>query len=207
MARVKHYKLYEYQVNALTIKEGQVIYTMDTGKIFLDITDTVRIQVSNLYKITSAEKSTITPITNGIYFITDTREFQFYDGTSWNPLGAKDSLGQDIASTYIKNMGVTDGKITLTLGNGIETLTDIEIIALDDTLSVQGKAADAKATGDALAKKLDSTLTEEFYGTILGVDLTGKIIPVNRNPVLSDDGVLMFGETALLSSEGVLTVE
>lgn len=117
MAKVKHHKVYEYQVNDLDIVEGQIIYTTDTGKVFLDVSDDTRIQITNIYKITKNEKNSINPITNGIYFITDTKEFFFYNG-SWISFGEKDGLGNIISSTYIKEISVNDTDITYTKGDG-----------------------------------------------------------------------------------------
>ena len=45
MALVKHYKILESQLSSLPVSEGQIIYTTDTKKIFLDINNSTREEI------------------------------------------------------------------------------------------------------------------------------------------------------------------
>lgn len=51
---------------------------------------------------------------------------------------------------------------------------------IDTTLSKSGQAADAKAAGDAIEKKLDKAQGVENAGMILGVNEDGNVVPQNK---------------------------
>ena len=71
---------------------------------------------------------------------------------------------------------------------GLDQLVDVQALLtsiLDSTLSFADKAANAKATGDALEKKLDKT-----GGTVTGsIDMSGKGIANVADPVTDGDAV------------------
>lgn len=54
------------------------------------------------------------------------------------------------------------------------------VVTIDTTLSKSGHAADAKAAGDAIDKKLDKAQGVENAGMILGVDEVGNVVPENK---------------------------
>ena len=58
---------------------------------------------------------------------------------------------------------------------------------IDTTLTKSGQAADAKAAGDAIDKKLDKAQGVENAGMILGVDESGNVVPENK-PVQALEG-------------------
>ena len=120
MAKLKNWKCYEFQVNNIKIAEGQLIYTIDTGKVFFDIDSKIRIQLNSIYKITNSEMATINPITNGIYYITDTEMFYFYDGSNWIKFGGPFTGSQTTESSADGGSNVytfSDGS-TITVKNG-----------------------------------------------------------------------------------------
>ena len=51
---------------------------------------------------------------------------------------------------------------------------------IDTTLTKSGQAADAKATGDAIGKKIDKAQGVENAGMILGVDESGNVAPEDK---------------------------
>lgn len=52
-------------------------------------------------------------------------------------------------------------------------------VTIDDTLSVEGQAADAKATGNALARKLAANQGSDNAGKYLGISSDGAVMPVD----------------------------
>ena len=85
--------------------------------------------------------------------------------------------------SYYKNVWETGDLVTATKLNKIEQGiedNDTAIGALvDDTLAVEGKAADAKATGDALATKVPATRT--VAGKALSSDVTLGAADISYN--------------------------
>ena len=54
------------------------------------------------------------------------------------------------------------------------------VVTIDTTLTKSGQAADAKAAGDAIEKKLDKAQGVENAGMILGVNEDGDVVPENK---------------------------
>lgn len=87
----------------------------------------------------------------------------------------------------------TAGQVLTTDGNGQRTWTTVESggssIEIDDTLTQQGEAADAKATGDALATKLAKPATDGTNGQVLvangqgGVSWQNGFAPMTTNDI------------------------
>ena len=54
------------------------------------------------------------------------------------------------------------------------------VVTIDTTLSKSGQAADAKAAGDAIGKKIDKAQGVENAGKILGIGNDGNVVPQNK---------------------------
>ena len=79
MATFKPVRILSSQVSTYPIANGQFIVTIDTGEQFLDVSDTSRILITDIIKITEAERvSLLTPI-NHFYYCTDSKQLYKYE--------------------------------------------------------------------------------------------------------------------------------
>lgn len=145
MYNVSFIKDYEYKIKKHPCSEGQLLFTTDTGKLFLDITSSTRIRINSIYKITKSEKDTINPIEDGIYYVTDNNEFLYYDGSKYVSFGERDGLGNIIASTYISKVENTGTELKYTMGDGTVKTVDLKGIGAKwkkvDTVQSAGNSA------------------------------------------------------------------
>mgnify|MGYP003303760337 CR=1 FL=1 len=82
-----------------------------------------------------------------------------------------------------------------------------DILSLDTTLSVEGKAADAKAVGDTLNNKLDNNFGTENVGKLLYVSTDGTIKSLSLGEGLEIvDGVLKLTGSVTPDTETKITV-
>lgn len=82
-----------------------------------------------------------------------------------------------------------------------------EAVVLDATLSTEGQAADAKATGDSLNKKLNNNLGTENAGKLLYVSADGTIMPLSLGEGLEiANGVLKLTGSVTPDTETEITV-
>ena len=92
------------------------------------------------------------------------------------------AAGDALAGKLNANQGASNaGKILGIVKGGVVTPVDAPeagTVDLDTTLSVSGKAADAKAAGDALSGKLNANQGTANAGKYLGIGSDGVIMPV-----------------------------
>ena len=84
--------------------------------------------------------------------------------------------------------GIPEVNFTLEVSNTVQT-------PVDDTLSIEGMAADAKATGDAIAEA-KADLQEEIDALDTGVDsVPGRLFPIGAIYVSTSSTAPTFGGT------------
>lgn len=82
-----------------------------------------------------------------------------------------DGMGNDISSSYITGISVGNTSITYTKGDGTD---QEETIKTDETLSIKGALADAKAVGDRInAIKIETDKTLTISGAAADAAATG----------------------------------
>lgn len=92
-----------------------------------------------------------------------------YTTAQW---AAAETAAKVISKGQIVAELTTGGKTKLKMGDGVNTFANLPYITgdveVDNTLKVAGQAADAKATGDAIANVMRSGLTIQSTGAVTG---------------------------------------
>ena len=237
MSIVQHIKVLDSQLANIKIVAGSTIYTRDTGKHFIDISDTERVQISDIIYIdTDKERSALlAPLPDKLYITRDTNKVWVYSvktdkwvclnidttytagtginisGTTINNSGvravtagasankinvntngntntitidnvanavsasnaASDSAGQQINTTYIKELSVSGKVITYTKGDGTtgtittqdtDTWRGIQNVLTSDSTTDSLSAAQGKVLKGLVDSKSDKATTLAGYG-------------------------------------------
>ena len=88
-------------VQSTPIRDGNIIISKDSLELYIDISDSERVRISDLVKITEEERlGLVAPLPNKLYFITDTNKLYTYDYTEMNWIDltyrvTKEDLGLD----------------------------------------------------------------------------------------------------------------
>ena len=237
MSIVQHIKVLDSQLANIKIVAGSTIYTRDTGKHFIDISDTERVQISDIIYIdTDKERiALLAPLPDKLYITRDTNKVWVYsvktdkwiclnidttytagtginiNGTTINNSGvravtagasankinintngntntitidnvanavsaskaASDSAGQQINTTYIKELSVSGKVITYTKGDGTtgtittqdtDTWRGIQNVLTSDSTTDSLSAAQGKILKGLVDSKSDKATTLAGYG-------------------------------------------
>lgn len=133
--------LLESSLGITPFKAGSIYICDDTGHIYLDsIIERKRILLTGSAIVILDENTReelTNPVQNKLYFVQETESFYIFLGDKW----------------YIISNGTSNFSINRTSESVVTVTTDDNgsfVIPLDNTLTEQGVAADAKAVGDAI---------------------------------------------------------
>ena len=179
MSIVQHIKVLDSQLANIKIVAGSTIYTRDTGKHFIDISDTERVQISDIIYIdTDKERSALlAPLPDKLYITRDTNKVWVYSVKSdkWVCLNIDTTYtagtGISIDGTTINNSGVhavtagaSANKININTNGNTNTIT---------INNVANATSAGKATNDSAGQQINTTY-------IKGLSVSGKVITYTK---------------------------
>ena len=179
MSIVQHIKVLDSQLANIKIVAGSTIYTRDTGKHFIDISDTERVQISDIIYIdTDKERSALlAPLPDKLYITRDTNKVWIYSVKTdkWVCLNIDTTYtagtGISINGTTINNSGVravtagaSANKININTNGNTNTIT---------INNVANATSAGKATNDSAGQQINTTY-------IKGLSVSGKVITYTK---------------------------
>lgn len=179
MSIVQHIKVLDSQLANIKIVAGSTIYTRDTGKHFIDISDTERVQISDIIYIdTDKERSALlAPLPDKLYITRDTNKVWVYSVKTdkWICLNIDTTYtagtGININGTTINNSGVravtagaSANKININTNGNTNTIT---------INNVANATSASKATNDSAGQQINTTY-------IKGLSVSGKVITYTK---------------------------
>lgn len=185
MSIVQHIKVLDSQLANIKIVAGSTIYTRDTGKHFIDISDTERVQISDIIYIdTDKERiALLAPLPDKLYITRDTNKVWIYsvETSKWVCLNIDTTYsagtGISIDGTTINNSGVhavTSGasanKINVNTNGNTNTIT---------INNVANATSAGKATNDSAGQQINTTY-------IKGLSVSGKVITYTKGDGTTD---------------------
>ena len=179
MSIVQHIKVLDSQLANIKIVAGSTIYTRDTGKHFIDISDTERVQISDIIYIDTDKERTalLAPLPDKLYITRDTNKVWIYSVKSdkWVCLNIDTTYtagtGISIDGTTINNSGVravtagaSANKININTNGNTNTIT------IDN---VANAVSASKATSDSAGQQINTTYIKEL-------SVSGKVITYTK---------------------------
>ena len=179
MSIVQHIKVLDSQLANIKIVAGSTIYTRDTGKHFIDINDTERVQISDIIYIDTDKERTalLAPLPDKLYITRDTNKVWVYSVKSdkWVCLNIDTTYtagtGISIDGTTINNSGVravtagaSANKININTNGNTNTIT------IDN---VANAVSASKAASDSAGQQINTTY-------IKGLSVSGKVITYTK---------------------------
>ena len=179
MSIVQHIKVLDSQLANIKIVAGSTIYTRDTGKHFIDISDTERVQISDIIYIdTDKERiALLAPLPDKLYITRDTNKVWVYSVKTdkWICL--------NIDTTYTAGTGININGTTITY-SGVRAVTagasankiNINTNGNTNTITINNVAnatSAGKATNDSAGQQINTTY-------IKGLSVSGKVITYTK---------------------------
>ena len=179
MSIVQHIKVLDSQLANIKIVAGSTIYTRDTGKHFIDISDTERVQISDIIYIDTDKERTalLAPLPDKLYITRDTNKVWVYSVKSdkWVCL--------NIDTTYTAGTGITIDGTTIN-NSGVRAVTagasankiNINTNGSTNTITIDNVAnavSASKATSDSAGQQINTTYIKEL-------SVSGKVITYTK---------------------------
>ena len=179
MSIVRHIKVLDSQLANIKIVAGSTIYTRDTGKHFIDISDTERVQISDVVYIdTDKERiALLAPLPDKLYITRDTNKVWIYSVKTdkWVCLNTDTTYtagtGININGTTINNSGVR----AVTAGASANQIS-VNTNGTSKTITINNVAnatSASKATNDSAGQQINTTY-------IKGLSVSGKVITYTK---------------------------
>ena len=179
MSIVQHIKVLDSQLANIKIVAGSTIYTRDTGKHFIDISDTERVQISDVVYIdTDKERiALLAPLPDKLYITRDTNKVWIYSVKTdkWVCLNTDTTYtagtGININGTTINNSGVR----AVTAGASANQIS-VNTNGTSKTITINNVAnatSASKATNDSAGQQINTTY-------IKGLSVSGKVITYTK---------------------------
>ena len=179
MSIVQHIKVLDSQLANIKIVAGSTIYTRDTGKHFIDISDTERVQISDVVYIdTDKERiALLAPLPDKLYITRDTNKIWIYSVKTdkWVCLNTDTTYtagtGININGTTINNSGVR----AITTGASANQIS-VNTNGTSKTITINNVAnatSASKATSDSVGQQINTTY-------IKGLSVSGKVITYTK---------------------------
>lgn len=175
---------------------GHLVFTLSDGKI-LDLGNVVGRGIEGITRTNSVTGPGITDVYTIVYTDGESQSLSIYNGKDGKSAyqyardGGYTGTETEFAEKQSQEMPTKlpnpksltfTGAASGTYDGSQEITVNIPIgggsVDLDTTLSVSGKAADAKAAGDALAGKLNTNQGAANAGKYLGIGSDGAVAPV-----------------------------
>lgn len=170
MAKLKLYETIESKLPTLTKTNGNLIVARDTKSLYMDLNGD-RFQIADYVDVKTHDDliSTLTPLANKFYYVTDTKKLYRYINGSWQCLNelTKQDVVNALGYTPPTKDTITTISTTTGSGNAVTNITANDgqlTLVKDKTFSVDGHIHDDRyytepQVDTLLSNKLESTPT------------------------------------------------
>lgn len=149
----------ESNLSTTAISNGQILVTIDSGRMFIDI-DNSRIEISDVIRKTESEILAILAPLQKLYLATDTGALYYHNGTDWV------KINSDTASKIKATLANTTKGYVLGLTASGETPIYDEEVYLDTVLgNFHAKTFNGYTLADACAKSISDSTSASAIST------------------------------------------
>lgn len=149
----------ESNLSKTEISNGNILVTIDTGRMFIDI-DNKRIEISDFIKKTESEILAILAPLPKLYLATDTRKIYYHDGENWASIEA--GLADKIKATL---SNTTKGYLLGVSGSGETPVYDSEVYLDVIAGDLHAKTFNGFTLASASEKEVSDSTSAEAIGS------------------------------------------